>query len=88
MDWEQVLGLVAGCFTSSSTFPQIIKTYKKKDASDISVVMFSVLLIGVILWTLYGIKKSDVPIIATNALAIVLNSIMIFFKLRYGKKKS
>jgi MtN3 and saliva related transmembrane protein len=88
MDWEQVLGLAAGCCTSSSTFPQIIKTYKTRDASDISVVMFSVLLLGVTLWTIYGIQKSDVPIIVTNSLSIVLNAIMLFFKLRYGKKKS
>lgn len=86
MDWTQVLGLTAGCLTSSSTFPQILKTWKTKDARDVSVGMFSVLLCGVILWVLYGIKKSDVPIVATNSLAILLNSIMLFFKLRYGKK--
>jgi MtN3 and saliva related transmembrane protein len=87
MDWVQVLGLVAGCFTSTSTFPQIIKTWKTKDATDISVGMFSVLLAGVILWTFYGVKKNDLPIIVTNALATVLNATMLFFKFRYGMKK-
>lgn len=86
MDWVQMLGLVAGGLTSTSTFPQILKTWRTKDATDISIGMFSVLTAGVILWTIYGIQKNDVPIIATNALAIVLNCTMLFFKLRYGKK--
>lgn len=86
MNWEQVLGLVAGAFTSTSTFPQIIKTYKIKDAGDVSLKMFSILLVGVTLWTIYGIMKSDVPIIATNVLAVILNGTMLFFRFKYGKK--
>ncbi len=86
MDGVQVLGLIAGAFTSTSTFPQIIKTWKTKDARDISLVMFSILLVGVILWTFYGIKKNDLPIIITNALAVALNGTMLFFKFKYGKK--
>ena len=86
MDWVQVLGLVAGGCTSTSTFPQIIKTWRSKDATDISTGMFSVLLVGVSLWTVYGVQKDDIPIIVTNALAIVLNGTMLFFKLKYGKR--
>lgn len=86
VDWVQMLGLVAGAFTSTSTFPQLLKTWRTKDATDVSAGMFSVLTIGVILWTIYGIQKNDVPIIATNSLAIILNCTMIIFKLRYGKK--
>ena len=87
MDWVQLLGLVAGACTSTSTFPQIIKTYRTKDARDISIGMFSILLAGVSLWVLYGIEKSDVPIIATNVLAVILNATMLVFRFRYGKKK-
>lgn len=87
MDGEQILGLTAGLLTSSSTFPQILKTWRTKNADDISPFMFSILLIGVILWVIYGIKRSDLPIIVTNSLAVILNAIMLVFKFRYGMKK-
>lgn len=83
MESEQIIGLAAGLLTSSAPIPQLIKTWKSKDAKDISLLMFTVVLLGVILWTVYGVKKNDFPIIATNGLAIVLNSIMIVFKLKF-----
>jgi MtN3 and saliva related transmembrane protein len=87
MDLTEITGIAAGCLTSTSTFPQLIKTWKTKDARDISVVMFSVLLAGLILWTVYGVMRSDLPIIATNLLASVLNCIMLYFKYRFGKSE-
>jgi MtN3 and saliva related transmembrane protein len=86
MDWIQILGLTAGCLTSTATLPQLIKTYKTKDARDISLKMFSILVVGIILWVVYGFFKSDIPIIVTNTLAVILNIIMLVFKFKYGKK--
>lgn len=82
---EKIIGIVAGCFTAFATLPQIIKTWRSKDASDISVFMFSVLLAGLILWIIYGFMRSDMPIILTNVVAAILNATMIILKIRYGK---
>ena len=67
MNWTQVIGLAAGVCTSTSLVPQVIKTIKEKKAEDVSLVMLLVLATGIILWIVYGIKKNDFPIIATNA---------------------
>lgn len=83
MDIIEIMGLVAGLCTSGPLLPQVITTYKKKKAGDVSVFMFIVMLTGNGLWIAYGISKSDTAIIGTNVLAFILNVIMLFFKIRY-----
>ncbi|WP_254560132.1 SemiSWEET family sugar transporter [Dyadobacter diqingensis] len=87
MEFIEVLGLVAGIFTSSSIIPQLITTIKKKKAADVSVLMFAVLLVGNGLWTYYGIKKEDIPIISTNVFSLLLNVMMLFLKIKYDRKR-
>lgn len=83
MEFIEILGIAAGICTSSSLLPQLIKTVKTKEAQDVSLVMFVVLLVGNGLWIYYGVAKSDIPIIATNSLAFVLNIVMLTFKFKY-----
>jgi MtN3 and saliva related transmembrane protein len=83
MDFIEILGLVAGICTSSAVLPQLITTIKKKKASEVSTMMFVVMLTGNALWIYYGVDKKDIPIIATNAFTIVLNVIMLFLKHKY-----
>ena len=83
MDQTQWIGIAAGVFTASSMLPQLIKTIKEKKAEEISVLMLIVLIVGVGLWIVYGVMKDDLPIIATNAVSLTVNLLMIFFRIRY-----
>jgi len=84
---NEVIGIVAGVLTSASMLPQLIKTIKKKEASDLSAYIFIMLVIGTGLWAYYGFLKEDIPIIATNIFSVILNAIMLFLKFRYTKKE-
>lgn len=84
MDLIDIIGIVAGIFTSSSIVPQIIKTLKKKKAREVSVFMFIVMMTGNALWVYYGFDKSDVAIISTNFLALGLNITMVVLKYRFS----
>lgn len=86
MEFLEILGIVAGLCTSSSILPQIIKTVKTKEAQDVSVFMFIVMMTGNSLWIYYGFAKSDVPIISTNFLALGLNIVMLVLKYRYRQR--
>lgn len=88
MNAEEIIGLLAGVFTTTAVIPQIIKAWKTKKVADVSPLMFSVLIIGVGLWVVYGIIKNDLPIIATNGISLGLNLIMLYLMLRYNKTKS
>ncbi|MGI8951569.1 MAG: SemiSWEET transporter [Chitinophagaceae bacterium] len=82
---ETIVGVAAGILTASSMLPQLIKTFKKKQAEDVSVVMLLVLISGICLWIYYGIMKTDWPIILTNAFSLLLNIIMIILRMMYKK---
>lgn len=80
----EIIGFLAGLFTTVAIIPQIIKAYRTKKVSHLSPLFFSILLIGVFLWTLYGFLKKDYPIIITNSISFILNSYMLFL---YFKNK-
>lgn len=83
MDWTTILGLVAGLCTTAAVIPQLLKAWKTKKVNDVSPGMFFVLITGLILWTIYGVIKNDLPIILTNGLALVLNSLMLYLLFKY-----
>jgi MtN3 and saliva related transmembrane protein len=83
MDIIEGIGLLAGICTSSAVIPQLVTTIKKKKASEVSTLMFVVLLTGNALWVYYGIDKGDIPIISTNVFTICLNVAMLFLKFKY-----
>lgn len=85
MDWTQIIGLSAGVCTASSLIPQIIKTLREKKADDVSILTLIVLITGVSLWIVYGIKRNDLPIIATNGFSFLVNVTMIILRLKYKK---
>lgn len=66
--------------------PQLIKTIKTKEVSDLSIYIFLMLVAGNSLWTYYGFLLKDTPIIATNIFSVLLNLSMLILKIKYGKK--
>lgn len=82
----QLLGMAAGSISAITFVPQVIKTWKSKSAEDISLLMFTFATISVIMWLVYGIILRDIPIIYTNTLVLICSVIMLYFKLRFGKK--
>ena len=85
MPSTEILGLVAGVFTTFSTIPQIMRVYKLKSAREISLIFTSTLLTGVTIWLVYGIVLGLTPLILWNSIGIVLNAWLLLFKLRYGR---
>lgn len=83
MNTVAVIGIVAGVFTSASLLPQLIKIIKEKKVEDLSMTMFVSLLIGIILWVVYGLLRDDWPIVITNGLSVVLNLFILVLKFKY-----
>lgn len=69
--------------TTVAVIPQIHKAWKTKKVQDVSPGMFIVLLVGLFLWVIYGVLQDDLPIIATNGVALALNGVMLFLMVRY-----
>lgn len=85
MNWTQIIGLTAGVCTAISLVPQVVKTIKEKEAEDVSLLMLLVLGAGLALWIVYGIKRNDLPIIATNSFSLLVNITMVILRIKYKK---
>jgi MtN3 and saliva related transmembrane protein len=83
MDYVTVLGLAAAVLTVIAFFPQLMKTWKTKSTKDISLGMFSAFCVGVLLWFVYGISISDLPVTIANLLTFIQALIILMFKLKY-----
>lgn len=83
MNWITLLGISAGVLTTISFLPQVIKTWKTKHTKDISLSMYSIFVVGVLLWLVYGIVRQDIPIILANSVTVLLAGFVLIMKLIY-----
>lgn len=85
MSSNDILGYVAGGITAVTFLPQVIKTWKKRSAEDVSLMMFVIAVLCEVLWIIYAININNWVIILTNATLMVMALIMIYFKFRFNK---
>ena len=78
-----LIGTVAAILTTASFFPQAWHTFRTRDVSGISLGMFSLLTLGVGMWTAYGILLQAWPIIIANTITFTLALMILLMKLRY-----
>jgi MtN3 and saliva related transmembrane protein len=86
MNYIDLIGLFAGICVTVSVIPQIVKVWRTKKVKAISLMTFSVLTFGIMVWIIYGILKNDLPIIITNSFSFLLNLTMIYFIIYYEKE--
>jgi MtN3 and saliva related transmembrane protein len=87
MNGVDLLGTLAGLFTTAAFVPQVIKTWRSRSAEDISLVMYSLFSAGVLLWLLYGIALRSLPIVAANGVTLVLALSVLALKLYYMRRR-
>lgn len=81
---ETVIGSLAAFCTTVSYLPQVRKCWTTGKADDLSLKMFLTLAVGIALWVVYGVMRSDFVIVAANTVSLCLLSIILYFKLRSG----
>ncbi len=84
VSWLTWVGLLAAFCSTAAFLPQVIKTWRTRSTKDISLVMFTVLIIGILLWLTYGIIIRDIPLIIANTITLVFAGTILFFKLKHG----
>ena len=76
----------ATCFAVSSTLPQIMKAIRTKKSDDVSIRFILILIIGLMLWVIYGIGKDDIVLILGNSAGMGLNICLLFLEVKYSIK--
>lgn len=83
----QILGFIAGIFTSISLLPQLFKIIREKKTEAISIWMLVILMIGLGLWATYGLLIENLPILITNSFSLLVNIVIIILRIKYRTKK-
>jgi MtN3 and saliva related transmembrane protein len=87
MDWTRAgtyIGYAAGALTVVSFLPQVIRVWRTRETHDLSLVTFALLLVSGALWLVYGVIRSDWPVIGTNSGLVLLNGALLVAKIRNG----
>ncbi len=85
MSFQSIIGIIASVFTACSLLPQLVKLLKEKKAENVSMGMLLVLFVGLAFWVYYGVLKSDLIIIISNAFSLVVNVTVMIVSLKYKK---
>jgi MtN3 and saliva related transmembrane protein len=83
MDNATLVGYFAGFLTTVSFVPQVLKTWKSKSASDLSLGMFSAFSLGVLCWLIYGVLLGEFPMIFWNAVTLTFALALLVMKLKF-----
>lgn len=78
----ELIGFLAAICTTISFLPQVIRTIRTRNTSGISLGMYSVFVVGVSLWLVYGIMINDLPMIIANAITLILAALILLLKIR------
>jgi MtN3 and saliva related transmembrane protein len=86
----QILGIIAAVLTTISFFPQAYKIWKTNRTDDLSLAMFSLFVIGISLWCIYGFFLRDIAIILANGTTLLICFYILGKKLQhiYQKQRS
>jgi MtN3 and saliva related transmembrane protein len=80
-----VVGTGAALCSITSFAPQMIKIWKEKDASAVSLKTYSLTVTCFVLWTIYGVMTEAWPVTVANACALVMAAGVLAMKWRFSR---
>jgi len=81
-----IIGIIAALLTSFAFVPQVRKMWRRKSAKDVSHITMFQLMIGCVLWLVYGISRHDPVIIGANCVGVAILMVGIVLYYRYHVK--
>jgi MtN3 and saliva related transmembrane protein len=79
-----LVGYLAATLTTAAFLPQVLQVWQSRSTKDLALSTLLSFIGGVSMWLLYGVLVNSPPIIIANAVTLVLNLVILRFKLKYG----
>jgi len=80
-----VVGSAAALCSITSFAPQMMKIWKTKDASSVSLKTYSLTVTCFVLWTVYGVMTQAWPITIANGCALLMAAGVLAMKWRFSR---
>jgi MtN3 and saliva related transmembrane protein len=84
MQLIDLVGYIAATLTTAAFLPQVMKVWQSKSTKDLALPTLLSFIAGVATWLVYGLLVNSTPIIMANAVTLVLNLVILRFKLKHG----
>lgn len=72
MTWVTLVGFAAAFCSTVSFLPQAWRIIRTRDTAALSAPMYAVTCLGFLLWLVYGLARSEWPLILTNGICLLL----------------
>ena len=83
--WVEWIGFAAAFCTTTAFVPQLVRVLRLRSAREISLKTFLLFSVGVFLWLVYGLYTGSKPVIASNAVTLVLSLSILYYKLKFDR---
>jgi MtN3 and saliva related transmembrane protein len=84
----QTMGFIAAACTTFAFVPQVLRVWRTRSADDISLAMYVVMVAGILIWIVYGARIHSAPLVAANAVSLVLAGAVLVGKLKFGRGRA
>lgn len=83
MQIADIVGTAAALFSMTSFAPQLVKIWRERDASSVSLRMYAITVTGFALWIAYGWLTRSLPIMGSNGVCLALSAAILALKWRF-----
>lgn len=81
----EYLGFVAAACTTFAFIPQVLLVWRERHAQGVSTGMYLIFMLGVALWLWYGLLIGSMPVVAANAVTLLLAGSVLCMKWRFER---
>ena len=77
-DGVELIGFAAAFLTTIAFIPKVVQIWKTKSVQGLSLTTYTIFVIGVFLWFLYGLSIGSLSMIIANSITVLLTLIIIY----------
>jgi MtN3 and saliva related transmembrane protein len=81
-----IIGTAAALCSMTSFAPQIVKIWRDRDASEVSLTMYLVTVAGFCLWIGYGVLIKSWPVTVSNIICLGMSATVLALKWRFSRR--
>lgn len=82
------VGTGAAICSMVSFSPQLLKIWRERDASSVSLRMYAITVTGFSLWVAYGVLLDSWPVMIANSVCLVESAAILVMKWRFEHPRS
>ncbi|RAK57876.1 SemiSWEET family sugar transporter [Phenylobacterium deserti] len=82
-----VIGTGAAICSMVSFGPQLVKIWRERDASSVSLRMYVITVTGFTLWIAYGFLIKSWPVVGSNIVCLIMSGAILTLKWRFSREE-